>query len=48
MTGVQFPAGVMMGFSSLCHGVQTGFGAHPTCHPISTGVYYAGGKAAAA
>jgi len=34
MTKVQFPAGAIMGFFSLRHLIQAGFGAHPASYPM--------------
>jgi len=43
VTGVQFPAGAMMGFS-LRHRAQTGAGTQPTSSTTSTGCSYHGEK----
>jgi len=48
MTGVQFPVGVIMGFSSPRHRIQTGFGAHAAFYPLGTGGSYSGCKATGA
>jgi len=39
MTGFQFSAGEMIGFSSLCLRIQAGSGAHPASFSVGTGAF---------
>jgi hypothetical protein len=43
-TGVQFPAGVMIGFFSLRHRVQNGSGAHSASYTMGTRGLFTQGK----
>jgi hypothetical protein len=47
-SGVQFPAGAVMGFFSLRHRIHTGSEVHPASYPMRTGGSYPGGKGAGA
>jgi len=46
ITGVQFPAGAMKKYFSLCYNIQTGSRSHPASYPIGTEGAFPGSEVA--